>query len=224
MDTYAAPPDPCHRLIPSRFPPIGLFDTVTTAADLAAVMELEGWTNDRLVEDRINRLPRHEWVYGRANSSVIMATFLHIAPEGSRFNSGDLGAWYASAAPRTAIAEVGHHLRREVVDRGVPELRRTYRAYVSTLVGAYLDIRGQQALRPDIYTSDSYAASQALGEHVRATGGDGILFDSIRHAGGVNVVAYRPTNVRDVVQTDHYEVVVRAADRAIEAKRLPAVP
>ena len=66
-------PQPTYRLIPSRFPPIGLFDTVSTAADLDAVMELAGWTNDRLVKERVARLPQDEWVYGRANASIVMA-------------------------------------------------------------------------------------------------------------------------------------------------------
>jgi hypothetical protein len=219
-DSYAAAPSPSHRFVPARFPPIGLFDTVSTAADLAAVMELEGWTNDRLVADRINRLPRHEWVFGRPNASIVMAAFLHIPASGSRFNGGDLGAWYASAQPRTAIAEVGHHLRREAIARSVPEIRRTYRAYSATLAGAYLDICGQQASRPDVYAPDSYAASQVLGEHVRATSGDGILFDSVRHAGGVNIAAHRPTNVRDVTGADHYEIVVRAVATRIDARRV----
>ena len=61
-DRYADAPRPAYRLIPSRFPPIGLFDTVATAADLNAVMELVGWTNDRLVTHRIARLPEPEWV------------------------------------------------------------------------------------------------------------------------------------------------------------------
>src|SRR5690606_13980174 len=106
-------PQPTFRLIPSRFPPIGLFDTVTTAADMDAVMELVGWTNDRLVADRVARLPASERVYGRANSSIVMAAFLHAQPGGARFNSSELGAWYASANLATAAAEVGHHLRRE---------------------------------------------------------------------------------------------------------------
>src|SRR5690606_3789354 len=110
------------RLIPSRFPPIGLFDTVATAGDLAAVMELAGWTNDRLVAERIERLPRHEWVYGRANASVVMAAFLHVAPGGMRFNAPELGGWYAAADIRTAAAEVGHHLRREAIARHVSTL------------------------------------------------------------------------------------------------------
>jgi len=57
-DTFAPAPQPTNRLIPSQFPPIGLFDTVATTADLSAVMELVGWTNDRLVAERIGRLPQ----------------------------------------------------------------------------------------------------------------------------------------------------------------------
>src|SRR3546814_9003543 len=61
-------------------------------------MELSGWTNDREVADRIARLPENQWVYGRPNSSVIMASFLHVAPDGMRFNRAELGAWYAAKA------------------------------------------------------------------------------------------------------------------------------
>ena len=121
---------------------MGLFDTVATAADLEAVMELAGWTNDRLVAERIDRLPRDEWVYGVPNASVVMAAFLHAAPGGMRFSGPDLGAWYAAGDIRTAAAEVGHHLRREAVARGVPRMTRVYRAYTATLQGEYLDIRG----------------------------------------------------------------------------------
>jgi hypothetical protein len=221
--SYAPAPRPAHRLIPSRFPPIGLFDTVATAADLQAAMELAGWTNDRLVAERIDRLPPDEWVYGRPNASVVMAAFLHVAPIGMRFNSADLGAWYAAAALATAAFEVGHHLRREAIATGMAGMRRQYRCYSARLEGDYLDIRGQRAMRPDVYASDSYLASQSFGEAVRASGGAGILYDSIRHAGGINVVAHRPRNVLDVVQAGHFEIVALAASRRIEMRRLTAV-
>src|SRR5690606_30167118 len=81
-----AAPQPSYRLIPSRFPPIGLFDTVAQPEDLAAVMELAGWTNDRLVAERLARLPAQDWVYGRANASIVMAAFLHAPPMGARFS------------------------------------------------------------------------------------------------------------------------------------------
>jgi len=54
-------------------------------------------------------------------------------------------------------------------------MTRTYRAYAATLLGDYLDIRGQQARRSDVYASDRYDASQELGEEVRASGGAGLL-------------------------------------------------
>ncbi len=221
-DALSIPPRPAHRLIPSQFPPIGLFDTVATPADLSAVMELVGWTNDRLVTERINRLPRNEWVYGSPNASIVMAAFLHVAPGGMRFNGPDLGAWYAADNIRTAAAEVGHHLRRETVVRGAAAMRRRYRAYTATLLGDYLDIRGQQASRPEIYASESYAASQRFGEQIRTSGGAGVTYDSVRFIGGTNVVAHRPRNITDIMQTDHYEITAQAASRTIDVRKLTA--
>lgn len=223
-EILAPAPRPAHRFIPSRFPPVGLFDTVATAADLAAVMELAGWTNDRLVAERIARLPRDEWVYGVANASIVMAAFLHVAPQGMRFNGPELGAWYAASDLVTAAAEVGHHLRRETAARGMGGMRRTYRVYGATLLGDHLDIRGRRDEHRAVYARDSYAASQPFGEAVRAGGGAGILYDSLRRRGGANVVAYRPRNVTDILQTDHYEIVVSAGSRRIEVHRLATTP
>lgn len=213
---HAPAPEPSYRLIPSRFPPIGLFDTVATAADAEAVMELAGWTNDRLVVERVARLPRSEWAYGRPNSSIVMAAFLHAAPGGGRFNGPDLGAWYASASPTTAIAEVGHHLRREALARD-EATQRVYRSYSARLDGSYRDIRGGA---PDLHASDSYAAGQGFGEGLRAAGEDGVLYDSVRHRGGANTCAFRPSKVLDVVQAEHFEVSVVVGERRIEARRL----
>ncbi len=221
-DRYAQAPQPSYRLIPSRFPPIGLFDSVSTAADLEAVMELAGWTNDRLVADRIARLPQSEWVFGRPNASIVMAAFLHVAPGGMRFSGPELGAWYAAAELSTAAAEVGHHLRREAVARAVAGMVRTYRSYSARLAGRYLDIRGEHAELADVYAPDSYAAGQAFGERLRASGEPGIVYDSVRHRGGVNAVAYRPSMVLEVVQADHFEIIVTAASRRIEVRRLAA--
>ena len=220
--TRVQAPTPSHRLIPSRFPPITLFEQVATAADLEAAIELAGWTNDRLVSHRLARLPRDEWVYGRPNASIVMASFLHVAPDGMRFNGPDLGAWYAAASIRTAVAEVGHHLRREAAARAEPSLSRIYRAYSATLVGVHVDIRGQAAANPGLYAQASYAASQAYGEGLRAAGEDGIVYDSLRHAGGETVVGFRPSRIRDVIQADHYEITVSAADKGIDARKLRA--
>jgi hypothetical protein len=184
-----------------------LFETVSSAEDLEAVMDLENWTNDRLVAERVARLPREEWVYGCPNASIVMASFLHAAPTGLRFNGPELGAWYASMAVNTAIFEVSHHLRRECHRCSMPEMRSHYRTYSAKLGGSFEDIRGQRASRPELYAPADYAAAQTFGETVRSSG-DGILYDSLRHAGGVNVVAYRPRKIRSVTQCEHYELTV----------------
>jgi hypothetical protein len=222
VTNVAEAPYPTYRLIPSQFPPIGLFDMVATPADLSAVMELVGWTNDRLVASRIARLPQQEWVYGRPNASIVMAAFLHVSPAGMRFNSPDLGAWYAATEIETAAAEVGHHLKREAVARSLPELTRVYRSYSARLHGVYLDIRGQQAERADVYAPDRYEASQQFGEAIRRAGEAGIIYDSVRHRGGTNVAAHRPTNVLDVTQADHFEIRVPAVGRRIDVRKLTA--
>lgn len=213
-------PQPSYRLIPSRFPPIGLFETVTQAEDLEAVMELAGWTNDRLVAERLARLPWQDWVYGRTNASIVMAAFLHAPPQGARFSGPELGAWYAAARIETAIAEVAHHLRRECWARSIVEETRQYRVYVARLEGEFHDLRGSpdSALR----AADDYSASQRFGEQVRASGGDGIVYESVRHKGGVAVCAYRPRKVLDVVQAEHFAVTVRTDRAWIEVETLSA--
>jgi hypothetical protein len=189
-------------------------------ADLSAVMELVGWTNDRLVAERIDRLPQSEWVFGASNSNIVMAAFLHVAPGGMRFNGPELGAWYAADDIRTAAAEVGHHLRREAAARNAATMSRTYRGYTATLLGDYLDITGQQPIRPDVYASQRYDASQKLGEDIRASGSAGLLYNSLRRRTGINVVAHRPRNIVDIVQTDHFEITVQATARTIDVRQL----
>lgn len=204
-----------YRLIPSRFPPISAFEDVSSAGDLEAAMELEGWTNDRLVAERLARLPRDQWVYGTPNASIVMAAFLHTSDLGMRFSSGQLGAWYAGRKIKTSIAEVAHHLRREARFRRRAEMRLQCRSYLARLAGRYLDLRGRASERPELYAPDDYTASQAFGERLRAEGGAGIVYDSLRHRGGTNVVAYRPRNLLDVAVGSHLEVMAPVVGKVV---------
>ena len=207
------------RLVPTRHPPIQAFEDVATPEDLDAVMALEGWTNGRLVVQRLRRLPSERRVFGRANASVIMAAFLHASPHGARFSGPDLGAWYCSLRTTTAIAEVAHHLRREAVNVGWREMRGQYRCYNAGLAGSYVDIRGQRERLAEVYDPTSWGASQAYGERLRAAGEDGIAYDSLRHEGGVNVAAYDPRQVLDVQIGPSFDLIVPIEGRIV-ARRL----
>src|SRR5689334_1631981 len=107
--------DTC-RLIPTRYPAVGVFDHIVKADDLQAVLELETWTNDRISTELgiLHRLPKREWVTGKPLSTVIMAAYCHPRPGGGRFNSSDRGAWYAATSLDAAHAEVSYHRSAEL--------------------------------------------------------------------------------------------------------------
>jgi hypothetical protein len=203
------------RLIPSRLPPIPAFDAVASVDDLDAVMELEGWTNDRLVSPRVARLPREEWVYGRANASVIMAAFLHGSPGGLRFSDPSLGAWYASTHLNTALLEVANGLRKEISLSALTGKSETYRQYKADLAGDYVDIFGAH---PEYHDPDeaSYPVAQAFGQAVQdEPARAGIRYESVRHPGHENWVCFRPSRVLNVTQADHFTLEVPQSGRVV---------
>jgi hypothetical protein len=76
------------RLIPSRFPPVGILDTIVAADDLEHIDELENWTNDRLSSELgiIMTIPAAEWVVGQPQATAVIAAYCHPHPTGGRFN------------------------------------------------------------------------------------------------------------------------------------------
>lgn len=212
-----APPQTT-RLIPSRFPPIAAFDDVSDPDDLEAVFELEGWTNDRLSAARLSQLDREDWVFGRPNSSVVMAAFLHGSPAGLRFSGPELGAWYASTELMTAVLEVANGLRKEISLSALPRVTEVYRRYVARLDGRYADVFGRA---PELHVPDdrAYPVPQAFGRRVRDRGPmlglSGIRYESVRRVGHENWVCHRPRHVLDVVQAEHFEIDVPETGRVV---------
>jgi len=202
-----------HRLIASRFPPVGVFDDLTQDKDdLAVAFLLESATNDRLgmLSGRLTLLPPEEIVQG-PGATLVMGAFLHADAAGGRFTDHRLGAWYASMDVDTAIAEtVFHSTRRLQLSAGAFPSSIQMRALVARIDCALIDLRGQRRARPELYDPDNYAASQAFGVSLRwpksGEGANGIVYESVRRKEGVNVCLYRPSLVRlPVNQTDHYE-------------------
>ena len=202
-----------HRLIASRYPPIGVFDDVALDADeLQIAFLLESATNDRLavLSRRLPLLPEGEIVQG-PGATMVMAAFLHADETGGRFTDGRLGAWYAALDIDTAIAETVHHsTRRLKLSDGAFPSSIQMRELVAGVDCALVDLRGLQKARPELYDPDNYSASRQFGIDVRwpkqGEGGNGIVYDSVRRSGGINVCVYRPTLITlPVNQADHYE-------------------
>src|SRR5215472_8607962 len=113
--------DTC-RLIPSRYPSTGILDRVASPQDLAAIFELESWTNDRVSNEfgLLHNIPQEEWITG-PQSTVVMAAWCHPRPGGGRFNTAERGAWYAARKLETAQAEIAYHRTLELAEVGVFE-------------------------------------------------------------------------------------------------------
>ena len=196
-----------HRLIPSRYPPVGILDAVSSADDLELVMELEGWTNDRISAELgvIQRVPPSEWVLGRPQATVVMAAFCHPRPGGGRFNDNRRGAWYAAFTLETAHAECVFHRTAELEEVGVLEMRVEMRQYLADFDADFHDVRGDDPSNAELHDPESYEASQKLGTELLAKGSNGIIYRSVRHTGGECLACFRPPLVLNVRPAAHFE-------------------
>ena len=195
---------PCWRIIPSRFPPIQLFERVTEPQDLEAIFELDALTNPRLRDEvgNIRLVPSEDRVSG-PGASIIMAAFTHLNPTGSRFSDGTYGVFYAANDLDTAIAETRHHRQRFMRATEQPRMEMDMRVYLVDLEGELHDLRGQQATQPLIYDPDDYAFSQRQGRALRETRSNGIAYDSVRRPGGECAAVFRPPVLSNARQERH---------------------
>ncbi|HVN05110.1 MAG TPA: RES family NAD+ phosphorylase [Bryobacteraceae bacterium] len=198
--------DTC-RLVPSLYPSRGVLDVVARPEDLAAIIELETWTNDRISSELgiLHRIPPDEWVTGRPMASVIMAAFCHPKPNGGRFNGQDRGAWYAATSLPAAHAEVIYHRTLELGEVGVFDTRVQMRLYLADFHAVFHDVRAITARNAPYHDPLSYSASQALARQLMAEGSNGVIYGSVRYPGAECLACFRPALVTNVRNTAHFE-------------------
>lgn len=195
---------PCYRIIPSRFPPVGLFDKVAAPEDLEAVFQIEAMTNDRL-RDEVGDLalvPAEDRVAG-PGATPIMAAFTHLNPAGSRFSDGSFGVFYAALSLDTAIAETRHHRAKFLAATDEPAQEIDMRVYAVDLAADLHDIRALADSHARLYDPDSYIHSQRLAAELRDAGSEGIRYSSVRHQGGECAAAFRPRLLSNCRQERH---------------------
>ncbi|MDE2155478.1 MAG: RES family NAD+ phosphorylase [Xanthomonadaceae bacterium] len=190
-----------YRIVPSRFPPVSVFDRIARPADLEAVFAIEALTNPRLREELgvLRTVPKERRISG-PGSTPVMAAFTHLNPEGSRFSDGSWGVFYAAHSVATAVEETVFHRERFLAATAEPACDIEMRCYRTSLDSRLHDLRGGW---PAAHDPDSYAASVALAGRLRAEGSNGIVYDSVRHAGGECVAAFFPDVVAPCLQAQH---------------------
>lgn len=195
---------PCFRLVPSRFPPVGIYDRVADPADLEAVFAVENITNPRLRQEAgdISLVPQEDRVSG-PGTTPIMAAFTHLNPEGSRFSDGTYGVYYAGRSIDTAIAEARHKREQFLARTNEAPIEIDMRTYLADLDGELHDIRSRTDLM-DVYDQNSYAAGQALARELKGINSYGITYDSVRDPGKECVGVFRPIILMNCIQGPHY--------------------
>lgn len=191
------------------------------ADDLAALAEIEGATSNRLVAQSrgAGEVQSYELVYGVPHANFINAAFTYAKPrEPNRFNGADRGAWYAGLDVETSLAEVRFHLTAFLEAAGKYEAVVEYAELFASFAGEFLDLRPHPehpALNPS--KALGYPAGNALANAARARGLNGILYPSVRHAGGICIAALFPHAVQSVAQGTIYRMTWSGGpDPAIE--------
>jgi len=195
---------PCHRLIASRFPTVGLYDQIATPDDLDVVFAIEALTNPRVRQElgQLSLVPPADRVAG-PGATLIMAAFTHLNPLGSPFSDGQWGVFYAADTLDTAVAEVSHH-RGAFLARTQEEAIDIDLRWVQADLQAQLhDLRGQGATQQAVYDRDHYGASQDLGRALRAQGSTGIVYDSVRRTPGQCAAVFKPKALKNARAAGH---------------------
>lgn len=174
---------------------------------LAILTALEGMTSARLSRvalpigvsssELLNPSFGYGWTY-------INAAFCHARPPGNRFNDGDRGAWYCAFGPSaadTCQAEIIFHRTRALREAGSFIDRGAYRQLLAGFVSSFNDLRGhplETCLNAD--PEIAYPAGQALANGILKQGGNGVIYPSVRHAGGNCLAVFRPSVIQNLRQ------------------------
>jgi hypothetical protein len=195
--------DDTHRLIPSRYIDKGetiLARLTEDPEDLNKLFELEGATNERLLGEAglLPGITVRELVFGLSYSHIVNAAFTHTSPLGNRFNGPERGAWYAGFSRKTSELEVAYHRSQELREvRWAGREVFTYVDFLADFRGEFHDLRGATPFA-DCLDSSSYKASQRLASELLQAGSAGVVYPSVRHAGGVCIGCFRPALVNNV--------------------------
>ncbi|MEQ1592921.1 MAG: RES family NAD+ phosphorylase [Thiobacillaceae bacterium] len=198
--------NPACRVIPTRFPAIGLFERVAKPADFDTLYALEAMTNDRIRDEvgDISLVPPGERLFGEG-SSCIMAAFTHLNPQGSRFSDGSYGVFYCARDRATAIAETRYHQALFMAATDEPPMRLQMRLYTVEAQGRVADLRKASRAGPRIVDPDDYGHAQGIGRTLRKQDAQGMIFPSVRHPGGECLAALRTGILKNCLHAAYLE-------------------
>lgn len=198
------------RLLPSRFADQEdsvLAPLAEDADHLADLFALDNATNQRLRAERggLAGIGIDELVFGVPNFRIVNAAFTYPRPEGSRFNSGERGAWYCAFDSQTALAEIVFHKTVEYAEIDYFSDSVSYQALLADFSGQFHDLRHTPQFA-ECLSPGSYVASQELAQRLLEEGSMGVVYPSVRRSQGTNLACFRPALVGNVRRAQAYRL------------------
>ncbi len=188
--------DRLHRLAaPTRAPATYSLVDPEERGELESLLALTNLVESHRAGDR-KIVPSKDDFVGEYKD-YILAPFAYRAR--SRFSDGSFGILYAAESELTSIREISHYLTRVYQDSNAPAQEVTRLHLTLRIVAALVDVRLSHVPHADkkVYDPEDDTASQRFGAAVSKTH-LGVLYDSVRRAGGTCVGAFVPRIVSDV--------------------------
>lgn len=206
--------DTC-RLIQSRFADVEdsvLAPLAGSEDELHDLFDLDNATNARLIAEHGGApgIGIDELVFRVPNYRIVNAAFTYARPEGSRFNDGERGAWYCAFDIDTALAEITFHKTVEYAEIDYFHDSVSYQCMLADFTAQFHDLRRSEDY-PDCLDPASYVQSQRLAERLLEEGSTGVIFPSVRRAGGTNLACFRPALVGNVRKGAAYRLTWEGA-------------
>jgi hypothetical protein len=198
-----------HRIVATRYPPVNFFERHVPAELMDALWALEAQTNPRLIEQTGDiSLVRPEDRVSGTGAGIVMAPFTRIGRP-SRFSDGSFGVYYAGRSLETAIRETVHHRQIILGDARIGPEEFSMRVWTGTARRYLHDVRGDAYpdLHDDAPRPEDHPVAQAFGRQLRVQDSWGIVYRSVRHAGGECIAALRPPALSLPVQGAHLAYV-----------------
>jgi RES domain len=180
-------------------PPV--LEALVPAGEIETLAEIEGATSARLMAQQrgTEGVAKQEFVYGLPYAAFVNASFAYSKPlEPNRFNALR-GAWYAALEVTTCMREVAYHMADFLAKSGALKGVVEYAEMFASMAGEFVDLRrtpSHPCLNPE--PAIGYPAGNALADAARAQGVNGIVYPSVRHAGGTCIIALWPHAVQSV--------------------------
>lgn len=189
-----------YRLIPSRFPPVDLYERVAPSEDWPVLQEVEELTNPRVQARR--RLANHARV--DESSPKLQnwnhAPFTYLNPEGTWLLDPFIGALELADCLQSALA--GSVRKRELFlsRTGEPAMDLDMRVFCTRVKGSFADLR-------DMDPTLTQSARWRLGEELLNEGSCGAMFKSPYREAGISLAVFDGGVLERSVQSEHFRFV-----------------